>query len=165
MNRIRIFHGSLERVSNPEIRQSNRTLDYGSGFYTTTSLTQAKEWVERHRKDLVKREYGYVNVYEIDIEFVKKSNCLWFDEPTEEWVDFVYSNRNNRSFEHDYDFVYGPVADDRVYAAFTLYESGLLNKQELIRELKTYTFVDQLLLHTTESLKYITFVDAIEVAL
>jgi hypothetical protein len=34
------------------------------------------------------------------------------------------------SFEHNYDYVYGPVANDKVYAAFTLFESGLLNKQD-----------------------------------
>jgi hypothetical protein len=61
--------------------------------------------------------------------------------------------------------VYGPVANDRVYAAFTLYESGLLNTQELIRELKTYTLVDQLLMHTADSLKAITFIEAKEIKL
>ena len=29
---MRIYHGSIEVVERPEIRQSNRTLDYGSGF-------------------------------------------------------------------------------------------------------------------------------------
>lgn len=43
---------------------------------------------------------------------------------------------------------YGPVANDRVYAAFSLFEQGLLSKQELITELKTYKLVDQMLFHT-----------------
>ena len=38
----KIYHGSLEVVSNPEIRQPNRSLDYGIGFYATTSYEQAK---------------------------------------------------------------------------------------------------------------------------
>lgn len=165
MSIIKIYHGSLERVPAPEIRQPNRTLDYGCGFYTTTSYQQAEDWVTRHSKDKKKTYFGYVNVYEVDIDAVKASNCLWFDEPTEEWVDFVYANRNDRNFTHNYDFVYGPVANDRVYAAFALYESGLLNKQELIRELKTYELVDQLLMHTTESLKVIHFIEAKEIQL
>ena len=41
-------------------------------------------------------------------------------------------NRTNKDYRHNYDIVYGPVANDRVYAAFALYEGGLLNKQELI---------------------------------
>lgn len=165
MNIIKVYHGSLEKVIAPEIRHPNRTLDYGCGFYTTTNYKQAEDWVIRHRKDSQRPECGYVNVYEIDLDVVKESNCLWFDKPTEEWVDFVYSNRNNRYYIHNYDFVYGPVANDKVYAAFALYEAGLLNKQELIVELRTYELVDQLLLHTTKSLKLITFVEAKEIAL
>jgi len=165
MRKINIYHGSLEQISSPEIRQPNRTLDYGCGFYTTTSYQQAEDWVARHRNDKSKPLCGYVNVYEIDIELVKASNTLWFDEPTEDWVDFVYANRNDRSFRHSYDFVYGPVANDKVYAAFALYEAGLLNKQDLIRELKTYELVDQLLMHTDESLKAITFVESSEIKL
>lgn len=165
MNIIRIYHGSLERVNVPEIRQPNRTLDYGCGFYTTTSLDQATDWVTRHKKDKQKPICGYVNVYNVDIDAVRKANTLWFDKPTEDWVDFVYANRNDRSFRHGYDFVYGPVANDRVYAAFALYEAGLLNKQELILELKAYELIDQLLFHTPESLKAITFTESIEIPL
>lgn len=55
---------------------------------------------------------------------------LKFDEPTEVWVDFVMKNRTQRNFNHDYDIVYGPVANDRVYAAFALYESDLLRKKD-----------------------------------
>lgn len=165
MNKIRIYHGSLEQVPSPEIRVPNRTLDYGCGFYTTTSLEQATDWVTRHKKDKQKPVCGYVNVYEVDLDAVRESHCLWFDKPTEEWVDFVYENRNNRNFTHDYDFVYGPVANDRVYAAFTLYEAGVFDKQQLIVELKTYELIDQLLFHTPESLKLLTFINSIEIKL
>ena len=36
-----LYHGSIEQVEKPEIRKANRALDYGSGFYTTTSEEQA----------------------------------------------------------------------------------------------------------------------------
>ena len=32
---MKIYHGSIVVVEKPELRQSNRTLDYGSGFYAT----------------------------------------------------------------------------------------------------------------------------------
>lgn len=162
---MKLYHGGLQIVSSPEIRQSNRTLDYGKGFYTTTSYKQAEDWVRRHVNDNPKPIAGYVNVYEADLDVIRKSNCLWFESPTEEWVDFVYANRNDRAFVHNYDFAYGPVANDKVYAAFTLYESGLLTKQELILELKAYKLVDQLLLHTSQSLRHLTFVEAKEIKL
>lgn len=165
MSTINVFHGSLQQVAVPEIRQPKRTLDYGCGFYTTTNYQQAEDWVRRHSNDRHKPSCGYVNIYQVDLDVIRSGNCLWFDEPNEEWVDFVYANRNDRNFCHSYDFVYGPVANDKVYAAFALYEDGLLNKQELIRELKTYKLADQLLMHTAESLKSIQFIEAKEVKL
>lgn len=61
---MKLYHGSLEIVQKPEIRKANRTLDYGSGFYTTTSYEQAEAWVRR-RTDEAKQNIGYVNVYDI----------------------------------------------------------------------------------------------------
>ena len=128
-----LFHGSLQIVKAPRILVSTRTLDYGSGFYTTTSEQQAREWV--------------------------------LNPPDEDWVDFVHANRTQRGFTHTHDLVYGPVADDRVYAAFALYEQGLLGKQELIAELKTYKLIDQMLFHTEKALRTLTFTQAKEVRL
>lgn len=150
-----LYHGSLEIVKEPEIRKSNRTLDYGFGFYTTTDFTQAQRWVERKLNKNVLQ--GYVNEYEFDESLLDTYNSLIFRSANEEWVDFVYENRNNPNFSHSFDIVYGPVANDRVYAAFALYESGILDKQSLTKELRTYTLVDQLLFHTEESLTSLFF--------
>lgn len=155
-----LYHGSLEQVICPEIREPNRTLDYGSGFYTTTSFKQAEDWVRRKMKEK-ETNAGYVNVFDFDEEVQKRVNCLIFDAPTEEWVDFVMQNRTQKGFSHSYDIVFVPVANDRVYAAFALYEGGLLSKQELIAALKTYKQVDQYLFHTEIALKYLTFKEAI----
>lgn len=157
-----IYHGSLDIVSEPEIRVPNRTLDYGSGFYTTTSLEQATMWVRRKMQEK-KTSKGYVNCYSLNI--TDSISLLRFDKPTEEWLDFVMHNRTNKDYQHSFDVVYGPVVNDKVYAAFALYEGGLLSKQNLIEELKTYTLVDQYLFHTEQSIKCLSFVEAIEITL
>ena len=161
---MKLYHGSLEIVSNPEIRTSNRTLDYGMGFYTTTSFEQAEAWVKRRIKEK-NADKGYINEYEFGKGALDKFNSLIFENPTDEWVDFVMANRTNKDFIHSYDIVYGPVANDRVYAAFALYEGGLLDKQTLIAELKVYKLVDQFLFHTKEALRAIVFIEAKEVTL
>lgn len=161
---IKIYHGSIEVVKNPEIRQPNRSLDYGSGFYTTTSFAQAKKLVERRMKDKGVA-VGHVNVYELDDNALKDMKSLLFEKPTEEWVNFVMRNRTERGFSHDYDIVYGPVADDSVYTQFTLYEGGIISMPTLIQELKTYKLVDQYLFHTEKSLTAIKFIESIEVKL
>lgn len=153
----RVYHGSIDEVVNPEIRQPNRSLNYGSGFYTTTSYEQAKRWVERRMKDKGVA-IGYVNIYELDEKLVKNMKSLFFEKPTEEWVSFVMKNRTERNFIHDYDVVYGPVADDSVYTQFALYEGGIISLPTLIHELKTYKLVDQYLFHTEKSLLAIKFV-------
>ena len=161
---MKVYHGSLECVETPEIREPNRTLDYGSGFYTTTSYEQAEEWVRRKMKGN-RVAKGFVNEYELDIDKLQSVKCLLFESPTDEWIDFVMNNRLNKDFVHDYDIVYGPVANDRVYTCFALYEGGLMSKQNLLAELKTYELVDQYLFHTEHALQLLTFTKAHEILL
>lgn len=162
---MKIYHGSIEKVEKPEIRISkHRTLDYGYGFYTTTSYSQSRDWVKR-RMDNANVQKGFVNIYNFDEKALKYLKCLIFDSPTDKWVDFVMSNRTQKGFEHEYDIVYGPVANDRVYASFALYEGGLIDKQTLISELKTYKLIDQYLFHTEKALEFIHFIDAEEIVL
>jgi hypothetical protein len=158
-----LYHGSIEIVENPEIRIPSRSLDYGYGFYTTTSLKQAEDWVKRKLNS--NTPVGYVNIYEFDNNLIKSLKTLLFESPTEEWVDFVMSNRTNKDFNHGFDIVYGPVANDKVYAAFALYEGGIIDKQNLISELKAYKLVDQYLFHTDKALKAIKFIEAKQVTL
>lgn len=160
---MKLYHGSLEVVSDPRIITPNRTLDYGRGFYTTTSYEQAEQWVRRRKG--TQHTVGYVNVYELADILPDDIKQLRFETPTEEWVDFVMRNRTEKGFEHSFDIVYGPVANDRVYAAFALYESNLLDKEGLIRELRAYELVDQFLFHTEQSLQHLTFIEAKEVTL
>ncbi len=158
---MEIYHGSTEQVELPEIREPNRTLDYGVGFYLTSSREQAESWVRRKFKGDVLR--GWLNVYEYLPEIESDLSVLSFDIPDEQWLDFVMANRMNKDFTHDYDIVKGPVANDRVYASFALYEAGLLNKQTLISELKTYKLVNQILIHTEKALAAIRFIEAVEI--
>lgn len=158
----KIYHGSIEEVKRPEIRHPSHSLDHGSGFYATTSYEQAKRWVKR-RMDDRGVAVGYVNVYELDDNVVKDLKSLFFEKPTEEWVSFVRRNRTDQEFKHDYDIVYGPVADDSVYTQFMLYEGGIISMPTLIQELKTYKLVDQYLFHTEKSLHALRFVDSIKI--
>lgn len=159
---MRLYHGSIDRVERPEFRKPFRTLDYGSGFYATTSFEQADRWVRRRMREN-KVDVGYINVYEFDPHSLDLFKTISFPEPTEEWVDFVMANRMQKDFVHDYDIVYGPVANDHVYTAFALYEGNVISKQVLIAELRTYTLVDQYLFHTERSLESLKFIEANEV--
>ena len=41
-----LYHGSTDLVDKPEIRKSDVYLDFGVGFYTTTSFEQAERWAK-----------------------------------------------------------------------------------------------------------------------
>lgn len=156
-----LYHGSNTIVRQPRIIEPNRTLDYGSGFYTTCAEKQAYDWALR--KLQTPTQCNYVNVYELDETGLKNLKVLWFDNPTEEWIDFVMRNRQDETFQHDYDIVYGPVANDKVYVQFGLYEQGFISKETLLAELKVYKLVDQMLFHTEKALQLLRFIDVKEV--
>jgi len=155
---MKLYHGSLEIVSSPRVLKPNRTLDYGAGFYTTTSREQAERWVRRKFSASILE--GYVCQYHVSEEDAAQLDILKFDKADERWLDFVMANRTDKNFTHNHDIVIGPVANDRVYAAFGLYESGLFDKEDLIRELRAYKLVDQVLFHTEAALERLVFIDA-----
>ncbi len=159
---MKLYHGSLEAVEHPMILQPTRLLDYGKGFYTTTSEQQSKEWVERRMRKH-EDQSGFVNVYEFDDSKLPELKSILFPEPNKEWAEFVMANRTQKGFTHNYDIVYGPGANDRVYLQFGLYESGAISIETLIRELKTYKLVDQYLFHTEKALSTLRFIKAIKI--
>ncbi len=152
-----LYHGGSHIIDNPEIREPERTLDFGKGFYTTTSFDQAERLV-KNRIANKRWEHGFVNTYIFKIEAAEAElKIKKFEGANEEWVDFVLRNRIEDGFSHNYDIVIGPVANDNVYRQFTLFEGGLISKETLIKELMTYKLVDQYLFHTPSALKYLEY--------
>ncbi len=63
---------------------------------------------------------------------------LIFDGYTREWADFIFLNRNNPKSEpaHDYDIIYGPIANDRVWVQIGKYEAGDITLDQFLENLK-----------------------------
>jgi hypothetical protein len=87
---------------------------------------------------------------------------LRFDKPTIEWLNFVRDNRrknapgvSTRDIRHSYDFVSGPIADDKVAIAVDKYCREKLTAEETLEELRTIKDVFQISLHTPLALTYI----------
>jgi hypothetical protein len=152
-----IFHGSDILVSEPKILSSNRLLDFGEGFYTTSSLEQAKRWAKRVRERRNSRA-EIITVYELDMaKAASELKIIRFDSPSPEWLRFVSSCRAGRETGYEYDMAIGPVANDNVYATIQLYEAGLLSEAETIIRLKIEKIFDQILFHTEKALLYCTY--------
>lgn len=155
-----VYHGGLEEVRSPELRIGENVGDFGHGFYVTSSRDQAARFVKTkaHREQ---RTSGFVSIYELDDRlFSDEFSGLRFQGPTREWAKFVSANRRRQSFDHDYDYVSGPVANDQVYATFSFYEGGLISFEMLIEQLKVRKLFDQILLHTEKAIKLLKFVES-----
>jgi len=163
MRMVELYHGGELPVLVPRVvsPRANRPLDFGSGFYATTSLDQAKRWVAiRIRQRVYSR--GFVSRFLFDAESAARLDVLRFNGQGEEWLDFVMANRHEMNFHHDHDIVWGPVANDNVYETLTLFEDGIIGKAEAIVRLKTYKLVDQILFHSEASLSLLRYIDAME---
>lgn len=160
---MKVYHGGLEEVRNPEIRRGTNVGDFGIGFYVTSSFEQACRFVKTNGNRLNK-DKGVVSVYELDEQlFGSQFKGKTFESPTREWADFVSANRKHPSFSHDFDYVRGPVANDQVYTSLTLYEGGIISFEMLIERLKTRRLFDQILFHTEEALACLSFQGSEEV--
>ena len=156
-----VYHGSNVVVSEPRLVAQNRNLDFGFGFYTTTNKAQAIAFAD---KVFRRRREGdrVISIYEFDAQAAfAECSFLRFESPDEAWLDFVSENRAGIYKGKLYDLVYGPVANDDVYATFTLYTSGALTKEQTIETLKIKNLYDQLVLSSEKALGFLHFIGTV----
>lgn len=159
---MKLYHGSLVTVKKPSVLKGRNTVDFGKGFYTTTSFEQAQKWADLKRKRSgVSR--AVVSVYEAPDDLLNgRYATLNFTGPTKDWLDFVVKNRKGQGDGH-YDLTMGPVANDQLYATIRLYEQGVVTAAAAIDMLKTHVLFDQLAFHNQAAANELVFVGAVEV--
>lgn len=161
---MKIFHGSTEIIENPIILLNQRLLDFGKGFYTTTNQEQAERWAKIKQKRAGEDSKAIVSVYEINDEIFQNSELKTktFPVADEEWLDFIVTNRKE-DLNHGFDIIKGAVANDTLYETLTLFETGILSKQETIVRLKVHNLFDQISFHTEKSIKELKFTNLYEI--
>ena len=154
-----LYHGSDIIVEKTKIIQSNRFLDFGTGFYTTTNYEQALNFAQ---KVTARRKEGtpIVNIYEFDESKLENISVLKFETANEKWLDFVSANRNGQKISDDNDLIIGPVANDDVYQTFTLYSNGIYTKEQTIAVLKIKKLYNQYVFKTSKAFSLISFIKA-----
>ena len=156
---MKLYHGSIIEVRKPSLRYGRERTDFGKGFYTTTLPEQAEHWA-KIKKDRAKSTKGLVSVYEIEDSLLtlETLNVREFNGVDEEWLKFVVNNRKESPTKHNYDLVFGPVANDNVFTTVNLYENGLLDVQAAITQLRAYKTYDQISFHTERVIDALKFV-------
>jgi len=153
-----IYHGRDIAVKEPKILSANRFLDFGEGFYTTSSYEQACSWAKRV-SDNRNSKLSIISVYDFDLEKAQNDlQIIKFDEHSPEWLKFIFACRRGKEAEFIYDIAMGPVANDNIYAAIRLFETGFLSESETIIRLKVEKIYNQILFHTENALNYCKFI-------
>lgn len=158
---MKLYHGSNIKVIKPQILTSDRKLDFGTGFYLTSSFEQASRWASLTAQ---RRGNGksVISVFEADNTVLNTLRTLKFDKAGSEWLRFVSANRKGFPMSDSYDLVIGPVANDKTMPVISLYFAGLYNEEEAIKRLLPQKLYNQFAFKTESALKALSFVEVIE---
>ena len=133
-----LFHGSNVPIEIIDLSKSRPGKDFGRGFYLSEDKEQAIGMAES--KVAFLGGEPIVTSFEFDESFLSSNtlNVKLFDSYTEEWARFVYDNRENFTDKpiHQYDIIYGPIANDRVGAQIRNFKNGNIDIEELINRIK-----------------------------
>lgn len=124
---ITLYHGTNVKIGTIDLEQCNPYKDFGQAFYLTESDEQALD-VANARVDIFGGE-PIINIYNFNELLLTDGTLRFksFDEYTEQWADFIYKNRDETfvpPYQHDFDVVYGPIANDRVGLQIRNYRMG-----------------------------------------
>lgn len=159
---MKVFHGSNVVVERPRLFRSDRRVDFGSGFYVTSSLEQASRWARLVAK---RRGEGFpvVSVYELDERVFSTLTVRSFEGATVEWLRFVGDNRRGTSAEFQDDIVVGPVANDNTMPTLRLFFAGIYTEEEAIKRLMPQKLHDQYAFKTQRALDALVFCEVRDV--
>ena len=158
---IILYHGSNQPVENPKILESKRALDFGAGFYLTSSINQAEKWA---KSVTLRRGIGkpILNIFEFN-ENVNDLKVLKFEKANGDWLDYVVKNRKKMPLIENYDLIIGPVANDSTLPVINDYMDGKYTKEEAINHLLPQNIKDQFPFATEKALKYLKFTGVKEI--
>lgn len=95
-----LYHGSNMKVDKPMLLKGQRALDFGAGFYLTSSYEQAMKWAKT-----VTRRRGngqpIVNIYDLDEQRLATLHVLRFNTADGDWLDYVVKNRRGQAVVGD----------------------------------------------------------------
>lgn len=149
---MEIYHGGYNTIEIPEIRMGKYAKDFGIGFYCTELKEQAVRWAKRY-------ETPVVNIYNFRQD--DKLKILYFQEMTEEWLEFIVDCRSGKKY--NYDIVIGAMANDQVYNYISDYINGVLTKEQFWVLAKFKHPTHQMNFCTEEALKCLTFIRSEEI--
>lgn len=176
-----LYHGSYTEVSNIDMLRCNVGLDFGLGFYLTSSFEQARAFVpasirKAKRRKLIPQDFrledGVISIFKYNSDpniFIHH-----FDEADTEWLHYVACNRNDDLFRelrikyHTVDIIGGKIADDKTATTLNNYVAGAYGvpgqidtDRRTIEILEPDHLHDQFCFKTIQAIECLSFVKSI----
>ena len=143
-----LYHGSNIEIDTIDFDKSKPGKDFGIGFYLSADEKQAQEMAAK--KALLLGGTPVVTRFEFDKEGALIDSNLdykQFEKYSIEWGEFIKSNRDNktRTQIHNYDIVYGPIANDTVGFQLRRLNAKIIDIPQFVNEIQrmggeTYQF-------------------------
>lgn len=176
--KVILYHGSYGVVEQPNLAFCSKGKDFGCGFYLTTSLDQAKNFVKTSIKKAMNRglvdtncNHGFVNVYECELD--DSLRTFVFENADLTWLHCVAAHRSEGVFPGEvekwqgYDLICCKIANDKTNTVISAYIDGLYGPVEsdwageiAIGFLEPENLVDQWCFRSAEALRSLKFVRA-----
>ena len=154
-----LYHGSNMRIDKIDLSKSKPGKDFGKGFYLSDKENQAL--------DLAAFKAEQLGGKPIITKFIFDENGLYnsnlkikkFNDYSLDWVEFIIANRMDKS-PATYDFVYGPIADDKVGRQLRRFFDEDISKEELLERLKYMKGITfQYFFGSTKALTFLKVID------
>lgn len=134
-----LYHGSNVDIAHIDLSKSKPYKDFGKGFYLSADRYQALR-LARQRTSIELSGRPVVNCYQFDENALtdRSLKVLLFDDYSVDWAKFIMQNRDYRIPQpcHNFDIVYGPIANDGVAFQLRRCRAGVISLEQLVEELK-----------------------------
>ena len=173
-----LYHGSYTDIPDIDLGKCMKGLDFGKGFYLTSSYEQAYSYVplsvkKARRLQIIAKNFaieeGKVSVYKFYYDPNLLAHC--FQDANAEWLHFVSANRDNTLFPKllkkysTADIIAGKIADDQTARTLQQYINAFFGipgspeaDSEAIKKLIPNRLKDQFCFRTEEAIKNLEFI-------
>jgi hypothetical protein len=166
-----LYHGSNMEIDRIDLAKCRPHKDFGRGFYTTQYQEQAFAMARRTVR-LFESGVPVITVFSFDDRVLGDPSfrIRKFDEPDNEWANFVINNRNMRhqdvnspecNLDNKYDIVIGPVANDDIVLQLRLFLRGLISVPDLKNNLAYKELTNQISFHTEAVMQFLVKTEVI----
>ena len=151
-----LYHGSNQDFTEVDLSKSKDRRDFGRGFYTTTIREQALQWGYN-----IFNRLGGDGIFLYEFEFSPSAglSSKLFSKISDEWFDFILTNRTIGGLQHNFDFVQGPVANDKTVLTITGFIDGLYTRDEAMRRLRYSKTNDQVSFHSERAVSLLKLLE------